>query len=220
MKIKVIIFDQDETLIQPDTGLYEEYVVERAKDFSHVYGIDDLEKAKQLAFKMKMDECNHSTIELYDKMGISRSVWYDKINNIDARPYLKKDLSLKHFLRQLKNRGLLIFLLTNSPTIQTKKILEFTGIPIEIFDGLFTWERDREPPKPLKEPFEKIFNKYKVQPEECIMVGNEIKVDLQTAHTLGVNTVGINLESNPDENVDFTVDKLEGIFKIINKLNI
>jgi FMN phosphatase YigB (HAD superfamily) len=218
MKIKAIIFDQDETLIHPNTGLYEQYVLERAKDFAKVFGIKNINQAKKMAFKMKIEKCEDSTIKLYDLMKIPRSVWYDKLNLIDVEPFLRVDLKLKQFLSKLKNNGLLIFLLTNSPTLQTKKILETVGLSNSIFDHIFTWERGKEPPKPSRKPFAYIFKKFGIKSEECIMVGNEIKVDLRVAHSLHIHTVGINLETRPDENVDHTVNDLDDLFSIINLL--
>lgn len=218
MKIKAIIFDQDETLIHPNTGFYDQYVLERAKDFAKVFGIKKIEEAKELAFKMKIEKCDDSTIKLYDLMKIPRSVWYDKINSIDIQPFLQKDLKLKKFLVKIKKGGLLTFLLTNSPTLQTNKILEAVGLSTSNFDYLFTWEKGKEPPKPSKEPFLFIFREFGLKPEECIMVGNEIKVDLLVAHSLNIHTVGINLETKPDENVDFTINKLDDLSTIIKLL--
>ncbi len=218
MKIKSIIFDQDETLIHPNTGLYEQYVLERAKDFAKTFGVDDVNRAKQMALQMKIERCDDSTIKLYDVMKIPRSVWYDKINSIDIRPFLSEDLILKRFLVKLKKRGLLIFLLTNSPTLQTNKILEAVGLSGSNFDHVFTWEKGKEPPKPSKKPFLFLFKKFRLKPEECIMVGNEIQVDLHVAHSLNINTVGINLETKTDINVDFTINKLDDLSTIINLL--
>lgn len=218
MKIKSIIFDQDETLIHPNTDLYEQYVLERAKDFAKAFGVDDINKAKQMAFKMKIEKCEDSTIKLYDLMKIPRSVWYDKIESIDVRPFLNKNIKLNRFLAKLKQMGLLIFLLTNSPTRQTNRILEAVGLSGSNFDHLFTWEKGKEPPKPSKEPFLFIFRKFRLKPEECIMMGNEIRVDLRVAHSLNIHTVGINLETKPDENVDFTVNKLDDLCTIIKLL--
>lgn len=218
MKIKSIIFDQDETLIHPNTGLYEQYVLERAKDFAKTFGVDNINRAKQMALQMKIEQCDDSTIKLYDIMKIPRSVWYDKINSIDVRPFLRKDRKLKKFLVKLKKHGLLTFLLTNSPTRQSSKILEAVGLSDSNFDHIFAWKKGKEPPKPSKQPFLFIFRKFGLQPEECIMVGNEIKVDLHVAHSLNINTVGINLETKPDKNVDFTINKLDDLSTIINLL--
>ena len=218
MEIKSIIFDQDETLIHPNTGLYEQYVSERAKDFARVFGVNDINRAKQMAFKLKIEKCDDSTIKLYDLMKIPRSVWYDKIDSIDVSPFLKKDLKLKKFLLKLKKSGLLTFLLTNSPTFQTNRILEAVGLSGSNFYHLFTWEKGKEPPKPSKEPFLFIFRKFGLKPEECVMVGNEIRVDLRVAHSLNIHTVGINLETKPDKNVDFTISKLGDLSTIIKLL--
>jgi len=218
MKIKCIFFDQDETLIHPNTGLYEQYVLERAKDFAKTYGISDINRAKKMAFQMKIEKCDDSTIKLYDLMKIPRSVWYDKLNSISVTSFLKEDLNLKKFLVNLKKNGLLIFLLTNSPTLQTKKILNVVGLSDSYFDQVFTWKKGKEPPKPSEKPFLFIFKKFKIKPEECIMVGNEIKVDLRVAHFLNIHTVGINLETKPDQNVDFTINKLEELLIIIKIL--
>jgi len=218
MKIKAIIFDQDETLIHPNTGLYEVYVTERAKDFARVFDINNLNEAKRLAFEMKISQCDDSTISLYDRMGIPRSVWYDKLNAIDVRAFLHTNEKLKTFIMALKNSGIRIILLTNSPSLQTKKVLNSVGVPSSMFDHIFTWEKGQEPPKPSKEPFLFIWEKFGLTAEECLMVGNEVKVDLQVAHTLHIHTVGIHLETKADENVDFIIHKLEDIFNVIKKI--
>lgn len=218
MKIKAIIFDQDETLIHPNTGLYEQYVLERAKDFSKVFGIKKIEEAKELAFKMKIEKCDDSTIKLYDLMKIPRSIWYDKLNSINVEPFLTKDLKLKRFLSKLKRLNILSFLLTNSPSLQTKKILDTVGVSVADFAHIFSWEKGKEPPKPSKQPFLVIFKKFGIKAEECIIVGNEIRVDLSVAHSLNVHTVGINLETKPDKNVDFVISKLDDLFTIIKTL--
>ena len=218
MKVKAVIFDQDETLIHPETGLYDSYVEERARDFARAYNIEDLEEARERAFKMKIEKCDDSTIALYDMMGVPRSVWYDKINTIDVKPFLRPAPELRAFLKELKDAGLFVFLLTNSPTHQTCKIFEASGVSPETFDRMFTWEAGKEPPKPSKKPFQAIMEEFKLAPEECVMVGNEIKVDLRTAHTLGIRTVGINLETPADAYVDFTIDKLDDLVKVIRRI--
>lgn len=217
-KIKAIFFDQDETLIHPSTGLYEEYILERAKDFAKTYKIKDIEEAKRLAYKMKMEKCEHSSIILYDKMGIPRSVWYDKINNIDVSKYVKSDPKILKFLKTLTKSGIKVYLLTNSPTLQTKKIFKTLGLPLNIFDEVFAWIRNQEPPKPSKEPFIKIGKKLKIDAKGMIMVGNEIFVDLKPAHDLGITTIGINPENGPQELIDFKISKLEELYDIINIL--
>lgn len=218
MKIKAIFFDQDETLIHSSMGLYERYVLERAKDFAKVFHVNNINKAKKMAFEMKIEKCDDSTIKLYDLMKIPRSVWYNKMEAIDVKPFLKKNRKLNRFLANLRKLGLLTFLLTNSPTLQTNKILEAVGVSRSNFDNLFTWERGKKPPKPSKDPFVSVFRKFRLKPDECVMVGNEIRVDLQVAHLLGIHTVGINLETSPDKNVDFVINQLDDLFTIIDLL--
>lgn len=217
-KIKAIFFDQDETLIHPSTGLYGEYILERAKDFAKTFKIKSVEEAKRLAYKMKKEECNDSTITLYDKMGISRNIWYDKINRINVSKYLKPEPSVLKFLESLNSSGIKLYLLTNSPTLQTEKIFNSIGIPLTIFDEVFSWVKDKEPPKPSQEPFLKICKKLHITPKNVIMVGNEIFVDLKSAHDLGAITVGINPEDGSQKYIDFKISKLEEIYEIIKRL--
>lgn len=217
-KIKAIFFDQDETLIHPATGLYEEYILERAKDYAKVYKIKDIELAKKLAYKMKKEKCDDSTIILYDKIGISRNIWYDKINKINVSNYLKVDKNLQSFLRQLKKRGIKLYLLTNSPTLQTKKIFKSLGVPVDTFNKIFTWVKNQEPPKPSQKPFLEICKKLKINPENIIMAGNEIFIDLKPAHDFGATTVGVNPEKGPKKFMDFKISKLEQLYEIIDKI--
>lgn len=220
LKIKAVFFDQDETLIHPSTGLYEKYVLERAKDFARVFKIKDIQEAKKLAYKMKKEECNDSTIILYDKMGIPRNIWYDKINKIKVSKYLKKNPKILKFLKALVKSDIKVYLLTNSPTLQTKKIFKAVGLSLGIFNEIFTWVKNQEPPKPSKKPFLKIMQKLKIKPKQVIMVGNEIFVDLKPAHDLGITTVGINPEDGPQQYIDFKISTLEGLYEIIRGLEV
>jgi len=63
-----------------------------------------------------------------------------------------------------------------------------------------------------------VFKEYSIRPEECVMVGNEILVDLKTASVLGINTIGVNPEPGPDEFMDYKINNLHQIFQIIAKL--
>jgi len=220
MKIKAVFFDQDETLISPATGLYEEYILQRALDFGRVKGISDIEQAKKQAYKYKNDECEGSSIILYDKIGVGRDIWYDRINQIEVEKYLEPDLRLKQFVKSLRDEDKKLFLLTNSPTLQTKKILRAVGLTGDEFEKLFTWVLGETPPKPTKRPFVEVMEKYGIVAKECVMVGNEVGIDLAPAHKLGIWTIGINLDAEKDENVDFVAENLSQVKQIINQIEI
>lgn len=90
---------------------------------------------------------------------------------------------VKEFLYGLKGRGKRIALVTMKYRIPALKVLRFLGI--DIFDEITAFE-DTEKRKPDPESFIKLLDKYGIEPESALMVGDSI-TDIKYAKAAGTD---------------------------------
>ena len=100
-------------------------------------------------------------------------------------------------LNELKKRGKKIYLLSNAQTIFTIPEMEMTGI-YDYFDDIFI-SSDYGMKKPQKEFMEQLLEEYHINPDEALMIGNEIQSDCAPAAACGVPSVFLNTGHYPDE---------------------
>ena len=89
----------------------------------------------------------------------------------------------------------------------------------DFFDEVIAKE-DTGKLKPDKKPFLVAMKRFKVKPEECLMVGDRPKRDIVGAKSLGIHTCfaqyGYGKKVNSGAN--FTIDKIEELLPVVNKL--
>ena len=83
-----------------------------------------------------------------------------------------------------------------------------------LFDAIVTSD-DINQNKPNKKFYDKIFKKFDVAPEDCMMFGDKPEVDLQLAKKLGMETVWVihgnwaaDLKNNTFDYIDHKVENL------------
>ncbi|MDD6024646.1 MAG: HAD family hydrolase [Oscillospiraceae bacterium] len=86
----------------------------------------------------------------------------------------------------LKGQGKRLYLATNPifPRIATLSRIRWAGLQPEDFEGITTYENSRHC-KPNPDYYRDILDALKLQPEECIMVGNDVSEDM-VAEALGM----------------------------------
>lgn len=120
----------------------------------------------------------------------------------------------KEILTYLAGKGYEMHLITNGfEDIQHKK-LKYSGID-GFFKEVITSERSGSL-KPHREIFEFAFNKTKALPEQSIMLGDTLEVDIQGAINFGIDQVFVNhhaitTEMKPTYTIN-TLKELENIF--------
>lgn len=93
-------------------------------------------------------------------------------------------------LEQLKKAGKNIYLLSNAQRSYTWQELELTGL-IQYFDGILI-SSDEYCMKPDPAFFEILCERYHLEKEQCIMIGNEIRSDMAVASNAGIDGFYIN----------------------------
>jgi putative hydrolase of the HAD superfamily len=121
-------------------------------------------------------------------------------------------------LEALKKENKNIYLLSNAQNIFT--LYEMTSLGIEhYFDGIL-FSSDFKICKPNKEFFKGLINKYSLDINDTIMIGNDYFCDILPANELNIDTLYIHSNLSPDLNEDIksTYKILDGDFLKVKSL--
>lgn len=121
-------------------------------------------------------------------------------------------------LESLKKENKNIFLLSNAQNIFTLYEMTLLGID-HYFDGIF-FSSDFKICKPNKEFFKGLINKYALDINDTIMIGNDYFCDILPANELNIDTLYIHSNLSPDLNNDIksTYKILDGDFLKVKSL--
>ena len=207
--MKHFIFDLYGTLIdirtdEEDIRLYERMAVWYAY-FGAVYKADEL---KETYFRMVREEqeriggrwpepdigdvfvrilkeksgnCENEVVWVKETARLCRSFSMRKLRLYDGVPEL---------LSRLKKDGKGVWLLSNAQTLFTLPEIRKTGI-LPYFDGIFI-SSDHGIKKPDPAFMEKLLKTYNLPKEECVMIGNDFRTDIQSAYSSGMKSIFIN----------------------------
>lgn len=102
---------------------------------------------------------------------------------------------VKEALQDLKNRGKGVYLLSNAQTDFTRPEIEMTGLAA-YFDGILISSEEGHK-KPSEVFYHRLFEKFGLRPEECLMVGNDETSDIAGAVKVGMDSLYIHTEISP-----------------------
>lgn len=145
-----------------------------------------------------------------DLLQVFRQLYKDK--GIDADEMLLRDTaqkfrqdSTKHIrlydgvpelLKGLRDAGRKIYLLSNAQESFTIPEMDELGI-LGCFDGIMI-SSEEGVCKPQKQFFQKLLEKYHLDPKECVMVGNDKDSDIRGAASVGIDGVYIHQDISPE----------------------
>lgn len=200
MQTKVVLFDLDGTLLPMDQELFIKAYFSMIAGKLEKYGyepkqlIDSIWKGTGAMIKNDGSTSNEKAfwnvvISIYDENIKNDMVHFDEFYRDDFdkvskscgfTPYAKKIISL------IKEKGLRVALATNPifPAIATEKRIKWAGLLPSDFELYTTYENSRYC-KPNLAYYEDILQQLDVQPEECLMVGNDVSEDM-VASKLGM----------------------------------
>ncbi len=213
--IKLVVFDLDETLLNP-VEMYKIYVALRTATIAARLGIS-LDKAREKVAGLKRELPIGTTEAVFDALGIGKEVWREKMLEVDPRKFVEPDPSVKGVLDSINVSKVL---LTGLPVEQMLEELEAAGI-LDSFDLLVGWEKGGEPPKHSSKTWESIFARFGVRPQEVVAVGNEVSTDLPKE--LGVWTVLVGNDPFADadtirKKVDIQIDSILKLPAVVEKI--
>jgi len=193
MMIKNIIFDMGRVLVE----FYPE-------DFLTKEGITDKEERELLLREIfhhedwtNMDAGIMSEQEMYDEAvkRIPEHLHQTAHNLIfDWNDPIIPVKGMEDFVRECKEKGYGIYLLSNAQTSFTYPEMKALGIT-EYFDDIF-FSSDLEVKKPSERFYEALFEKHGLKKTESVMIGNDRFADVQGALDFGIEAIYLHTEQS------------------------
>jgi|TARA_B110001452_G_scaffold184181_1_gene154821 putative hydrolase of the HAD superfamily len=215
-KIKYWIFDLDNTLYSGDTKVFDQVDKKMSKFISEKLNVS-IEEAKKIQ-KNYFHEYNTTLNGMIKNHKIDADEFLEFVHDVDL-DFLKADKPLAQEIANLNGKKLIF---TNGSKAHASNVTKRIGIE-KLFDGVFDIVESNFIPKPSIEPYKKIIEKYKIEPQYSIFI-EDIARNLKPAHKLGMKTVWI-INDEPwaaefsDSNfIDYKTNNLAKFLREINEL--
>ncbi|MGM9647478.1 MAG: HAD family hydrolase [Eubacteriales bacterium] len=201
MKTTTVLFDLDGTLLPMDQDLFTKTYFKGlcAKMAPYGYAPDKLVEAVWAGTKAMVKSDGTRTCEavFWDKFAAILGEKVREYEPVLADFYANEFQSVKSVcgynpeaaetVRALLAAGYRVVLATNPifPAVATESRVRWTGLEPNAFELVTTYENSRFC-KPNPVYYREILEKICVAPEECIMVGNDVKEDMVPTSKLGM----------------------------------
>ena len=138
--------------------------------------------------------------QLYEQKGRSATEELASMTAITfralSREYLSVYPGVKETLTALRQKGKKVYLLSNAQRDFTRPELKMLGLS-EYFDGILI-SSEEGVKKPSKLFFDRLLERYGLDPETCLMVGNDENSDIEGAIRAGMDSLYIHTEISPE----------------------
>ncbi len=135
-----------------------------------------------------------------------------------SREYIRTYDGVEDFLQELKDRGKGVYLLSNAQTDFTRPEIQMLDL-VKYFDGIFI-SAEQGCKKPSVVFFERLLERYALNPWESIMIGNDESADIAGACKVGMDSLYIHTAISPKEygKIKATYRVMDGDFRKIREL--
>ena len=181
--IKYWIFDLDNTLYSGKTKVFEQVDKKMSKYISEKLNVS-IEEARKIQ-KSYFYEYNTTLNGMIKNHKINANEFLDYVHDINI-DFLKKDTKLSEELGKLNGKKIIF---TNGSKKHAINVTERIGID-QHFDDIFDIVESDFIPKPAIEPYNKLVEKHKIDPNLCVLV-EDIARNLKPAYEMGMKTVWI-----------------------------
>ena len=215
LDIKYWIFDLDNTLYSGQTEVFSEVDKKMSAFISKKMNID-LVKAKEIQ-KKYFYEYGTTLSGLMKQDSIDPHEFLEFVHDIDIS-WLPKDLKLKDELIKIKEKK---YIFTNGSHAHVENVTKQLGID-GLFDGAFDIVDANFVPKPHIDPYEKIIEKFKIEPTKSILI-EDIAHNLEQAKNLGMKTCWLENEetfAKKDADKPYIDYKIKNLPSFLQEINI
>ena len=215
-KIKYWMFDLDNTLYSGDTKVFDQVDKKMSKFISEKLNVS-IDEAKKIQ-KNYFHEYNTTLNGMIKNHKIDANEFLEFVHDVDLS-FLKADKALENEIRKLNGKKIIF---TNGSKAHAANVTKRIGID-KLFDGVFDIVESDFIPKPSIEPYKKIIENYKIEPQYCIFF-EDIARNLKPAHKLGMKTVWIKnnepwaAKYSDADFINYKTDDLAKFLKEINEL--
>jgi putative hydrolase of the HAD superfamily len=213
--IKWWLFDLDNTLYSGKTKVFEQIDKKMSKYISEKLNVS-IEEAKKIQ-KNYFYEYNTTLNGMIKNHQINANEFLEFVHDIDIN-FLKKDVQLDQELQNLKGKKIIF---TNGSRKHAINVTRKIGIE-KHFDDIFDITDSEFMPKPSKEPYKKLVEKHKIDPNLCVFI-EDIARNLKPAYEMGMKTVWIENEepwAKKFSDSSFVNYKTNNLSEFLKKINL
>ena len=213
--IKYWIFDLDNTLYSAKTKVFDQIEKRMTQYVSDKLNIS-MDKAKKIQ-KNYFHEYNTTLNGMIKNHKIDANEFLEFVHNIDI-DFLKKDLKLSEELKKHDGKKIIF---TNRPKKHALNVARKIGID-QYFDDIFDIVDSNFVPKPMMEPYKKLIEKHKIDPNLCAFV-EDIARNLKPAYEMGMTTVWIENDepwAKKFSDANFISFKTNNLYEFLKKINL
>ena len=213
--IKYWLFDLDNTLYSAKTKVFDQVEKRMTQYVSNKLDVS-MDKAKKIQ-KDYFHEYNTTLNGMIKNHKIDANEFLEFVHNIDI-DFLKKDSKLSEELKKLDGKKMIF---TNGPKKHALNITRKIGID-QHFDDIFDIVDSNFVPKPMMEPYKKLVEKHKIDPNLCTFV-EDIARNLKPAYEMGMTTVWIENDepwAKKFSDSNFVNFKTKNLSEFLEKINL
>ena len=214
--IKFWIFDLDNTLYSGKTRVFEQVEKKMSLYISKKLNVS-IAEAKKIQ-KGYFYEYNTTLNGMIKNHKIDANEFLDFVHDIDLE-FLNKDEKLKTELEKLDGKKIIF---TNGSRKHALNVTRRIGID-KCFNAIFDIVDSDFVPKPSIEPYKKLIEKHKIDPNLCVFI-EDIARNLKPAYEIGMKTIWIEntepwaAEFSDGNFINYKTDDLSEFLKQINLL--
>ena len=214
-EIKYWIFDLDNTLYSGQTKVFSEVDKRMSSFISEKLKIDVIE-AKKIQ-KEYFYEYGTTLSGLMQKKNIDPNEFLEFVHDIDIS-WLPKDKLLRKELIKIKEKK---YIFSNGSHAHIRNVTNQLGID-DLFDGAFDITDANFLPKPRIEPYKKLIQKFKLDPNKSILI-EDIAHNLEQAKNLGMKTCWLENDetfAKKDADKPYIDYKINNLPSFLQKINV
>ena len=210
------LFDLDNTLYDGATKVFDQVDKKMSKFISKKLNVS-IDEARKIQ-KNYFQEYNTTLNGMIKNHKIDADEFLEFVHDVDLS-FLDKDKDLEDEIKKLDGKKIIF---TNGSRAHALNVTQRIGID-KLFDGIFDIRDCEFIPKPSKEPYKKLVECYKIEPQYCIFF-EDIARNLRPAHELGMKTVWIKnnepwaAKYSDSDFINYKTDNLAKFLKEINEL--
>ena len=215
IEIKYWIFDLDNTLYSGQTKVFSEVDKRMSSFISEKLKIDIIE-AKKIQ-KEYFYEYGTTLSGLMQKKNIDPNEFLEFVHDIDIS-WLPKDKLLREELIKIKEKK---YIFSNGSHAHIRNVTNQLGID-DLFDGAFDITDANFLPKPRIEPYKKLIQKFKLDPNKSILI-EDIAHNLEQAKNLGMKTCWLENDetfAKKDADKPYIDYKINNLPSFLQKINV
>ena len=213
-KIKYWLFDLDNTLYDGATKVFDQVDKKMTKFISEKLNVSTTEARK--IQKNYFQEYNTTLNGMIKNHKIDADEFLEFVHDVDLN-FLNKDKDLEEEIKKLVGKKIIF---TNGSRAHAENVTKRIGID-KLFDGIFDIRDSEFIPKPSSEPYKKLVESYKIEPQYCIFF-EDIARNLKPAYEMGMQTVWIkNKEpwAAKFSEADFVIHKTDKLVNFLKEIN-